>query len=135
MNALNSAIRRELRIAFSPRAQPVWFRVIKWTCILAGAVLFHDQGWFWWTLAGSDRIDQVKDLILSDETEVFVSAASWWVIAIRVSIGKLAADVQTLRIAATQSGFTDLPLLGIHSEILAKLPMLHRDLFGHMIVA
>jgi hypothetical protein len=46
-----SAIRRELRVAFSPRAQPVWFRVIKWTCIVVGAMLFHEQRCFWWTLA------------------------------------------------------------------------------------
>ena len=52
MKTLDSAIRRELRVAFSSRAQPVWFRGIKWACIFAGTVLFHDQRWFWWTLTG-----------------------------------------------------------------------------------
>ena len=52
MIIINPVVRRELRIAFSPRALPVWFRVLKWTCILAGVLAFHDQRWFWWTLAG-----------------------------------------------------------------------------------
>jgi len=52
MKITNPAIRRELRVAFSPHAQPVWFRVVKWTCILAGVLVFHDRSWFWWTLAG-----------------------------------------------------------------------------------
>ena len=45
MNTFNLTLRREFRVAFSRRAQPVW------TCILAGGAWFHDQRWFWWTLA------------------------------------------------------------------------------------
>ena len=52
MSTLNTTVRRELRVAFSRRAQPVWFRIVKWTCILVGVALFYDQRWFWWTLAG-----------------------------------------------------------------------------------
>jgi len=52
MNTFSAAIRRECRVALSRRAQPVWFRIVKWTCILAGVALFHDRRWFWWTLAG-----------------------------------------------------------------------------------
>lgn len=52
MNPFTVALRREMRVAFSPRAQPAWFRLIKWTCILAGVAWFHDRRWFWGTLAG-----------------------------------------------------------------------------------
>lgn len=52
MNKLNIALRRELGAATSPRAQPIWFRVVKWLCILVGVALFHDRSWFWWTLLG-----------------------------------------------------------------------------------
>jgi len=52
MNTVSTAIRRECRVAFSRRAQPVWFRIVKWTCILTSVALFHGQRWFWWTLAG-----------------------------------------------------------------------------------
>jgi PIN domain nuclease of toxin-antitoxin system len=97
--------------------------------------LLLDTNVLLWTLAGSERINVVKDLILSDDTEVFVSTASWWEIAIKASIGKLNADVQVLRAATAESGFIELPVLGIHTETLAKLPMLHRDPFDRLIVS
>ena len=50
MNPITANLRRECRVAFSRRAQPVWFRVIKWACILTGAALFHGRAWFWWCL-------------------------------------------------------------------------------------
>ncbi len=52
MNTFSTAVRREFRVAFSRRAQPVWFRIVKWTCILTSVALFHGQPWFWWTLTG-----------------------------------------------------------------------------------
>ena len=77
----------------------------------------------------------MKELILSADTEIFVSTASWWEIAIKTSIGKLDADVQMLRAASVDSGFLELPVLGVHVETLAKLPMLHRDAFDRLIVS
>jgi PIN domain nuclease of toxin-antitoxin system len=97
--------------------------------------LLFDTNVLLWTLAGSHRINAVRDLILSDETEVFISTASWWEIAIKASIGKLDADVKILRVAAAESGFFELPVLGIHTETLAKLPLLHRDPFDRLIVS
>jgi hypothetical protein len=52
MSWMNTFIRGELRVAFSPRAHPVWLRIIKWTAILVGAALFHRTPWFWGCLAG-----------------------------------------------------------------------------------
>ena len=45
MNTIKTALRREIRVALSRHVQPVWFRVVKWTYILAGVVLFHDRDW------------------------------------------------------------------------------------------
>lgn len=87
------------------------------------------------TLTGSPRINDVKDLILSIDTEIFISTASWWEIAIKTSIGKLNADVQMLRVASGQSGFLELPVLGVHAETLSRLPMLHKDPFDRLIVS
>jgi hypothetical protein len=52
MSTLTHTLRREVRVAFSRQAQPVWFRVTKWIGVLAGIALFHDRPWFWWSLAG-----------------------------------------------------------------------------------
>ncbi|WP_207002636.1 type II toxin-antitoxin system VapC family toxin [Trinickia mobilis] len=94
-----------------------------------------DTNVFLWVLAGSDRISKVRDLILADETEVFVSVASFWEIAIKHTIGKLALDVPEARCAAIDSGFHELPVLGAHTEALSKLPLLHRDPFDRLLVA
>ena len=88
-----------------------------------------------WVLADSPQINQVKPLILSNETEVYISTASWWELAIKISIGKLDADLNMLRTASAESGFIDLPILGAHTQTLLNLPMLHRDPFDRMLVA
>lgn len=88
-----------------------------------------------WTLAGSPRIANVRDLILADETEVFVSVVSWWELATKIAIGKLDADLPTLRQTAKDSGFFELAVRGEHTEVLVKLPVLHRDPFDRMLVA
>ncbi|MEQ1889273.1 MAG: type II toxin-antitoxin system VapC family toxin [Alphaproteobacteria bacterium] len=88
-----------------------------------------------WALAGSPRIRQVSGLILGADTEVYVSTASWWEVAVKASAGKIDADVQVLRAAAADSGFLELPVYGVHVEALARLPMLHHDPFDRMIVA
>lgn len=88
-----------------------------------------------WLLANDKRAAPVHERILSEENEVYVSAATWWEIAIKVGIGKLEADVSELRQAARESGFADLPVSGAHAEYLAKLPLVHKDPFDRMLVA
>lgn len=97
--------------------------------------LLLDTNVLLWTLAGSARIRPVSDLILSPDTEVYVSTAAWWEIAIKAAIGKLAANVSVLRAAAMASGFLELPVYGVHTEALSRLPLLHRDPFDRMQIA
>jgi PIN domain nuclease of toxin-antitoxin system len=88
-----------------------------------------------WVLSDDKRIATIKNLLLDDDNEVFVSTASWWEIAIKVGIGKLDANLAELRQASIESGFNELPVLGVHTEMLTKLPSLHRDPFDRLIVA
>ncbi len=97
--------------------------------------LLLDTNALLWALANIPRIEPVRDLLLADENEVFVSAVSWWEIAIKARLGKLAADLPELRAAALASGFGELPLLGPHAEMLSSLPRHHNDPFDHMLVA
>jgi len=88
-----------------------------------------------WTLAGSPRALPARDLILDSTTDVFVSALSWWEIAIKVGTGKLAIDLPRARKKADESGFLELPLKGSYAEVLLTLPVLHRDPFDRMLIA
>ena len=39
-------LQRELRVAFSPRAQPWWFRFIKWSVFIVATVRYRKRWWF-----------------------------------------------------------------------------------------
>ena len=97
--------------------------------------LLLDTNALLWALANAPRIAPVRDMLLADENEVFVSAVSWWELAIKIRIGKLAARLPELREAARAGGFLELPLSGAHAEVLATLPRYHNDPFDHMLVA
>jgi len=97
--------------------------------------LLLDTNALLWALTNAPRIEGVRDLLLADENEIFVSAVSWWEIAIKTRLGRLDADLPKLRAIAQESGFLELPLLGIHAEMLATLPRHHNDPFDHMLAA
>ncbi|HEU0039459.1 MAG TPA: hypothetical protein VFR76_09305 [Verrucomicrobiae bacterium] len=78
MNTFSTAIRRECRVAFSRRAQPVWFRIVKWACILAGVALFHDRRWFWWTLAGLALAGCCVHFLYRCKTKTWTRAWGGW---------------------------------------------------------
>ena len=88
-----------------------------------------------WVFAGDKRINSVSNVILSNETEIFISAASWWELAIKIGLGKLDADLKELRWAAKESGFIELPVKGEHTEALLQLPPIHKDPFDRLLVA
>jgi PIN domain nuclease of toxin-antitoxin system len=73
------------------------------------------------TLAGDPVVESIRDILLAEETEVFVSSVSWWDIAARIEAGLLHADLKELREAAVESGFIELPLRGEHVGALPSL--------------
>ena len=48
---------------------------------------------------------------------------------------QLDVDVVALRRAARESGYLELPVLGPHTELIARLPLIHRDPFDRILVA
>ena len=47
MSTLSQTLRREVRVTFSLKAQPLWVRLLKWSVSLVLLVCYHDQAWFW----------------------------------------------------------------------------------------
>ena len=45
-------LRRELRVAFSRRAQPLWFRIVKWVVAISISVYLWRTRYFWWWILG-----------------------------------------------------------------------------------
>jgi RsiW-degrading membrane proteinase PrsW (M82 family) len=46
-NPVNQTIKRELQVAFSRKAQPLWLRLVKWIVIVVLVVRFRSASWFW----------------------------------------------------------------------------------------
>jgi PIN domain nuclease of toxin-antitoxin system len=87
-----------------------------------------------WALTGDKRLSRpARGLI--EASEVFVSAASIWEIAVKAALGQLEADAAEVRAALGPTGFRELPVTGAHAERAARLPPLHRDPFDRLLVA
>jgi PIN domain nuclease of toxin-antitoxin system len=72
-------------------------------------------------LAGDPAVESIRDVLLDEDTEIYVSVISWWDIATRIEAGHLQADLKELREAAIESGFEELPLRGRHVGALSAL--------------
>lgn len=85
---------------------------------------------------GSARLgNRARDLVLTTDVELFMSAASLWELGIKRALGKLDVDLSAVRRNLEQRGVTVLPVTADHAEAAAVLRMFHNDPFDHMLVA
>lgn len=101
-------------------------------------VLADTHTWLW-MLGAPERLPAaVRDLVSDPATEVLVSAASAWEIAIKHDLGKLTlpeppATYVPRRLAAT--GCTALAVEVVHALRAGALPPHHRDPFDRLLIA
>jgi PIN domain nuclease of toxin-antitoxin system len=88
-----------------------------------------------WLSEDRPRINQIKPLLLSNESQIFISAVTWWEIAIKVRNGKLDVNWEQLRMEAETHSFNELPVTGKFIQTYLDLPTLHKDPFDHMLLA
>jgi PIN domain nuclease of toxin-antitoxin system len=90
----------------------------------------------WW-LSGYPRLPQpVVERVQAPQAEVFVSQASLWEMAIKVSIGRLQVDIPELERQVPLQGFRWLPIRNAHLLAVADLETdgVHRDPFDRLLV-
>jgi PIN domain nuclease of toxin-antitoxin system len=98
-------------------------------------ILLDTHSLLWW-LAGDPRIEgKAQELIADPANDILVSVASLWEIVVKVRVGKLAADIRDITAALDAQGFEMLEIRAGHLEDLVRLPMHHRDLFDHLLIA
>ena len=88
-----------------------------------------------WTLSAPSRLSAEirRDIALSD---VFVSAASIWEIAIKFAAGKLLTNPNLVLNELPVAGYDLLPVSGLHAARTADLgTLLHMDPFDRLLVA
>ena len=100
--------------------------------------LLLDTHAFLWIIDEGPLSQRARRAFLDKENEVYLSAASYWEISIKVSIGRLTltddwVEIFDREIAA--NGIKWLPIKKEHCWGIVNLPMIHRDPFDRMLIA
>jgi PIN domain nuclease of toxin-antitoxin system len=101
--------------------------------------LLLDTHTFLWFIEGSVQLSATARKLIDDlANQSFVSVASVWEIAIKVSTGKLILHQpfeEFIPNQLTNNGFELLNIELGHTNLIATLPFHHRDPFDRMLIA
>jgi PIN domain nuclease of toxin-antitoxin system len=101
--------------------------------------LLLDTCTFLWIVGGDRALSaRAREAFVDPESEVFLSAASAWEIAVKHRLGKLplpASPEQFIPVQRAAHGIEPLPVEEEAALQVAKLPDLHRDPFDRILVA
>ncbi len=101
-------------------------------------VLLDTQALLWFLLDDYRLSRNAREKIVSTSALVFVSSASLWEIAIKISLGKYALPEPFISFWERQmqiNDFTFLPISITHTARIVNLPFHHRDPFDRLIIA
>jgi PIN domain nuclease of toxin-antitoxin system len=101
--------------------------------------LLLDTHTFLWFAAGNPSLKRSARRRIEDvRNDKYLSVASIWEMAIKLSLGKLRLGVtlaEVIDIAAIGNGIHILPIALEHSLYVSTLPWHHRDPFDRMLIA
>ena len=101
--------------------------------------LLLDTSCFLWMTAAPERLSgAARDLLLDERTDLYLSAASAWEMAIKHGLGKLTLPEPLEQYVPSRlAAFRTLPLPVEHAHALrvATLPAHHRDPFDRLLIA
>lgn len=93
----------------------------------------------YWYIEGDPQLSTTARTLIRDvSNEVLISPASYWEIAIKVSLGKWRLNrpyEDFIDIALKQYGFLLLPILPAHTARLIGMPFYHKDPFDRLLAA
>ena len=103
-------------------------------------LLLDTHSMYWYIEDDPQLSGRARTLIQDASNEILVSPASYWEIAIKISIGKWRLNrpyEEFINIGLNQYGFQVLPILPTHTARLIGLPFPqgHRDPFDRLLVA
>jgi len=88
-----------------------------------------------WTLSDDPKLSAKARKLIESAAEIYISAASFWEMAIKVGLGKLDVDLEEIREYCLASGFIELAITSEHAIAVKDLEHHHRDPFDRLIVA
>jgi len=89
------------------------------------------------SLCNPNELSKSARKIITLERELFVSVVSFWEIAIKQSIGKLAieSDIPRIEKICKERGIQVISILSEEIEGIKKLPKFHNDPFDRIIIS
>lgn len=98
-----------------------------------------DTHTFIWFIEGNSRLSaRARQLIEDAQNQPFLSIASLWEMAIKVSLGKLTISQPFEKLIPTQLQRNGIEIMDIgfpHTAVIVNLPLYHRDPFDRLLVA
>ncbi len=90
-----------------------------------------------YSLCKPNQLTKVASQIITTEKELYVSIASFWEIAIKQSLGKLAINstIPDIEKICQQRSIEIIPILSDEIEGVKSLPQIHKDPFDRIIVS
>lgn len=101
-------------------------------------LLLDTHALLWFLLNDARLSGNARSLITAPANDVFVSPASYWEIAIKISLGKYTLEEDFAEFMESQIVENELTLLPItvkHAAVVATLPFHHRDPFDRLLIA
>jgi PIN domain nuclease of toxin-antitoxin system len=101
-------------------------------------ILLDTHTLLWFIEADSQLSVRARHRIEESETDVYLSIASVWEMAIKVSVGKLALRGPLEEVVSYQQQANNITILAItidHIARLTTLPFHHRDPFDRLLIA
>ncbi len=89
----------------------------------------------WWFTDNPALPRAAYQALAAPESDVFVSAATVWEIAIKRALGRLTFPIERIGEIFADAGFTPLPIDIHHAREAGALPALHQDPFDRMMIA
>jgi PIN domain nuclease of toxin-antitoxin system len=93
----------------------------------------------YWYIEGDPQLSATAQTLIQDASnEILISPASYWEIAIKVSIGKWKLNrpyEDFIDIGLNKYGFQILPILPAHTARLIGMPFHHKDPFDRLLIA
>lgn len=88
-----------------------------------------------WALTEDPKLSSKARKLIENAAEIYISAATFWEMAIKVGLGKLTVDLEEIREYCLESGFVELPVTSEHAIAVKDLEHHHKDPFDRLIVA
>jgi PIN domain nuclease of toxin-antitoxin system len=101
-------------------------------------VLLDTHTFLWYLWNDPNLSEEAKRILALPETEAYVSVASLWEIAIKVSLGKLTIGQPLEQFFPEQLSLNNFYLLPIdvhHTAFVSQMPFHHKDPFDRILIA